>query len=95
MTVLFVPQTRKGELAKRLQKVEDDIAKVTGSRVRVMERAGTMVRRILHKSNPWAGGDCGRKKCLPCANSDGKKIVLLKMLFTALNASPVRKIRSQ
>ena len=33
VTVMFVPQTKKGELAKRLQMVEDDIAKVTGSRV--------------------------------------------------------------
>ena len=72
VTVMFVPQTKKGELAKRLQMVEDDIAKVTGSRVRVVERSGVMVRKMLHRSNPWAGGDCGRKKCLPCLSSDGK-----------------------
>ena len=71
VTVFFVPQTKKGELAKRLQKVEDDTAKVTCSRVRV-ERAGTTIRRILHRSNPWAGGNCSREKCLPCFNSDGK-----------------------
>ena len=72
VTVLFVPQTRRGELAKRLQHVENDIAKVTGSRVRVVERGGTMVKKILHKSIPWAGGNCVRRRCLPCFNNDGK-----------------------
>ena len=70
VTVIF-PQTRKGELAKRLQRVEEDITKVTGSRVRVVERSGVMVRKMLHRSNPWAGGNCGRKKCLPCLSNDG------------------------
>ena len=26
---------------------------------------------ILHKSNPWKGGNCGNKDCLPCVNGDG------------------------
>ena len=37
-----------------------------------MERSGVMVRKMLHRSNPWAGGNCGRKKCLPCLSNDGK-----------------------
>ena len=84
VTVFFVPQTKKGELAKRLQKVEDDIAKVTGSRVRVVERAGTTIRRILHRSNPWAGGNCGREKCLSCFNSDGKTDCFTKNVVYSL-----------
>ena len=27
-----------------------------------------MVRRLLHRSNPWAGATCGRDKCLSCLN---------------------------
>ena len=81
MTVLFVPQTRRGELAKRLQHVENDIAKVTGSRVRVVERGGTMVKKILHKSIPWDGGNCVRRRCLPCFNNDGKGRLQKKVII--------------
>ena len=66
VTVLFVFQTPNGELAKRLQKVENDIARITGKRVKIVERSGTMLRRLLHKSNPWAGAKCGRDNCLSC-----------------------------
>ena len=31
------------------------------------------MKQILIKSNIWAGGPCGRKKCLPCENGDGKQ----------------------
>ena len=68
VTVMFVPQTPNGELAKRLQQVENDIAKVTGKKVRMVERSGTMIRRLLCRSNPWAGGKCGRDNCLSCLN---------------------------
>ena len=64
--------------------MEDDIAKVTGSRVRVVVRSGIMVRRVLTKSNPWAGGDCGRKKCLPCLNKDGKTDCFTKNVVYSL-----------
>ena len=73
VTVMFVFQTPNGELAKRLQSVENDIAKITGKRVKIVERSGTMMRRLLHKSNPWAGAKCGgakcgRDNCLSCLN---------------------------
>ena len=68
VTVMFVFQTPNGELAKRLQKVENDIAKVSGKKVKIVERSGTMVRRLLCRSNPWAGGKCGRDNCLSCLN---------------------------
>ena len=73
VTVLFVSQTPNGELARRLQKAESEISKLTGERVKIVERGGTQVKQILHKSNPWASGNCNRKKCLPCINGDGKQ----------------------
>ena len=72
-TVLFVNQTPNGILAKRLQKVENDISKLTGDRVKIVERGGTSIRKILVKSNPWAGGSfCGRENCLPCMSDDNQ-----------------------
>ena len=65
-TVLFVSQTPNGILAKQLQKVENVISKLTGDRVKVVERGGTSIKKILVKSNPWAGALCGRDNCLPC-----------------------------
>ena len=32
-----------------------NISKLTGDRVKIVERSGTMMKAILHKSNPWAG----------------------------------------
>ena len=44
---------------------------MTGDKIKIVERAGTMVKRILHKSNPWAGGNCGRGACLICRQEKG------------------------
>ena len=73
VTVIFVPQTPKGELAKRLQIVENKISKLTGERVKIVERGGTQVKQILVKSNPWSKGFCDRANCLPCLNGDGNQ----------------------
>ena len=78
VTVMFVSQTPNGELAKKLQKVENEISRFTGERVRICERGGKTIREILHKSNPWSGGPCGRKNCLPCINGDGKQDCFVK-----------------
>ena len=59
-------------LAKRLQKAENTIARSTGKRVKIVERSGTTVRRMLHSSNPWAGGNCGRNDCLSCLSDNDR-----------------------
>ena len=71
LTVLFVPKTQGGELAKRMRLAEQEIEALTGDRIKVVERAGTMLKRILSKSNPWAGGQCGRENCLVCRYEEG------------------------
>ena len=57
----------------RLQRAEERISKLTGEKVRMVERAGRTVKQMLHKSNHWSGGACGRNNCLPCLNGDGKQ----------------------
>ena len=39
----------------------------------MLERAGRTVKQLLVRSNPWAGGVCGRELCLLCPGSDGKQ----------------------
>ena len=73
VTVLFVSQTPGGKLSKQLQKVEERISKLTKEKVRMVERAGRTVKQLLVRSNPWAGGVCGRELCLLCPGSDGKQ----------------------
>ena len=33
---------------------------------------------VLHKSNPWAGGNCSRESCLMCRHGDGKQDCRMK-----------------
>ena len=66
LTVLFIEQTPGGELARRLQKVEERMAAITGYRVRIAETSGSQLRRLLPNTNPWVGADCGRGQCYTC-----------------------------
>ena len=65
-TVLFVPRTPGGELVTRLRKAEQEISRITGETIKIVEKAGTMIKRLVHKANPWAGENCGRPDCLVC-----------------------------
>ena len=73
ITVLFVDQTPGGELAKRLQKVEDRLSLITGYRVRVTETSGTQLCRVLPNTNPWKGMDCLREDCYTCSQGGEKQ----------------------
>ena len=69
-SVLFVPRTERGELLRRLREEETKLADITGYRVKLVERSGTQLSRILCQKNPWAGQDCGRADCLVCGDSE-------------------------
>ena len=64
--VIFVPYTPNSELAKELRKVEDVMETLSGMRMKVVEKARIQLKRILVKTNPWAGTDCQRDACLIC-----------------------------
>ena len=65
-SVLFVPRTNGGELLRRLRKRETELAGIFGYRVKLVERAGTQIRMILCKKNPFAGQNCLRDYCMIC-----------------------------
>ena len=67
VSVLFIPKTHGGELAMRLRQAEEEVSALTGDKVKIVERSGVMLKRILHKSNPWAGTKCDRDDCLVCS----------------------------
>ena len=64
---MFVDQTVGGELARRLQEVENRMGNITGYRIKIMETSGSQLRRLLPNTNPWSGRDCGRQSCYTCA----------------------------
>ena len=63
---MFVPYTPGGELAKMLRTNEEQLAKITKSKVKIVERAGVKIQDILTSSNPWKGDDCLRTNCMLC-----------------------------
>ena len=65
-TVIFVPQTEFSLLAKMLRQEEAHLQKVTGYRVKYVEKPGQNLGSQLVRSIPWAGLDCGRGGCLLC-----------------------------
>ena len=75
ISVLFVDQTVVGgELARRLQQVEDRLAGVTGYRVRIADTSGSQLFRLLPSTNPWGQGDCSRPGCYTCSQEGEKKV---------------------
>ena len=70
VSVLFVPKTEGGELATRLRNEEEIISQITGDKIKIQERSGTMIKMIRHKSNPWSRDPCGRPDCLVCGGEE-------------------------
>merc|ERR1711911_527563 len=75
VSVMFCPQTPHGELARRLREADKKLKEVTKDAVKIVERAGTKLRFLLHKSNPFDNGTtkCERTSCLICDNPLNKK----------------------
>ena len=63
-------------LVKMLRQEEAHLSKVTGYRVKYVERSGQNLGSQLVRSNPWSGMDCGRLGCLLCLTKSktGKNI---------------------
>ena len=66
-SVIFVPATPKSELKKML----DENVKDSGIKIKVVEKAGTNVKRILQRSDPFKERNCGREDCIVCS-TEGK-----------------------
>ena len=64
--VMFVPCTPYIELAKRLRQTEESLEELTGSRLKIVERAESKLTDILVSINPWSGQDCQRIDCMLC-----------------------------
>ena len=70
-TVLFVEQSPRGELAKRLRETIKDMEHTLGFRVKVVERTGRSIGSKFPLNNLWAGMKCGRGDCVTCEQEGG------------------------
>ena len=61
-------------LAAQLKEQERFLSQVCGESIKVIERSGSTIRKLLVKSNPWASGTvCGDSDCLLCQTGEGKQ----------------------
>ena len=64
-----------------LRQAEKQMANMLGDTIKIVEKSGVTLRRVLHKSNPWAGVNCGRENCLPCRSGDEKDCTRRNILY--------------
>ena len=65
--VNFMPATPGSKLQKRYQKEIRD----QGFKIKVVEKTGVTLKRMLQRSDPFRSQDCKRERCMFCKN-DGK-----------------------
>ena len=54
-SVIFCPYTVRVDLAKQLRQGEEDLKKITGYMLNVVEQLGDKILDKLHTANPWRG----------------------------------------
>ena len=73
ISVLFIDNTKGGNLAKIFRQEEKRLGNMTGYNIRVAEMAGMALSRLLPSTNPWGAGDCEREDCPVCNQGDEKQ----------------------
>ena len=62
--VIFVPVTPGSRLKKKYQKEIRD----QGFKIKVVEKTGVTLKRMLQRSDPFKSQDCNREHCMVCRN---------------------------
>ena len=68
---VIVPSTPGGLLAKMLRDIAEKEA--CGLKLKVIERGGRTVEKLLSRSNPTASDSCGRPDCVGCNQPGGMR----------------------
>ena len=75
-SVLFVPPTPGGILAKELKIREKEINRNSKERIKIVEKSGQSIENILSKKDPFEKENCIEKACPICKNPEKKKNIL-------------------
>ena len=69
-TILFVPVTKGGVLAKELKKREDEINRYSKTRIKIVEDGGVQLKNFLVQKDPFPKLKCEKKKCFVCNSEE-------------------------
>ena len=75
-SVLFVPPTPGGVLAKELKKREKELNQNKEERIKIVEKGGIKVENILTKKDPFIKGKCSEKLCPLCKDESKKNNII-------------------
>ena len=83
-TVMFVPRTKGGELARRLKEKEKELSKHTLQTIRIVERNRDRLEHLLVRQDPFGEEKFGRRDYLMCATmtKDKRECRKANMLYT-------------
>ena len=84
MTVLNLPRTHEGSLARKISQAERDLRVICKTKVKVVERVGVTLKAQLVKANQWSNMNCNRSNCLPCFSGESKKFSCCRRSATYL-----------
>jgi hypothetical protein len=74
MVPLFVPSTPGGVLRNKVE----EIVKISGEQIKVVERGGKSVKEMLQRSNPGKSTTCHDAMCLVCGQTEGGEKEFIK-----------------
>ena len=69
-SVLFVPPTPGGALAKELKIREEELNKYNKERIKIVEKGGIKIKDLLTSKNPFQKSKCLEKSCPLCQKSE-------------------------
>ena len=90
-SVMFVEATPSSELARRIR----DAVKRSKLRIQVVEKAGTTIKGLLQRSNPYGVGPCHRSNCLICERGGAVDCRVRGCVYEYLCEECGRKYRGQ
>ena len=91
-SVLFVARTGSTELCKRLRAAEQNLSRMTGYGVKLQERSGTQIRKILcNGKSAWSEVKCLRPWCMVCQGGHGQCRRRNQTYFSICNVCEERK----
>jgi hypothetical protein len=74
-SLLFVPPTPGGKLAKELRKREEELNKYSQERIKIVETGGLKMENILTNKNPFKNENCNEKLCPLCKNNSKEQVI--------------------
>ena len=101
-TILFVEQSPKGELAKRLRDTIKGLEATLGFKVKVVERNGRSLGSKFPLNTLWAGAKCGRTDCTTCEQGGEEELppctrsnLVYENICTSCNPGATGKIEQE